>query len=190
MSIFNKNRTQPLSDVDLIRLYSESGNTDFVGVLFKKYYHLVFGVCLKYLNDKEKSKDATLRIFELLIDRLKEEEITYFSSWLYSVTKNHCLMFIRSENRRINREKKYSEFSELSVELNITDNNEYIETGKLNHSIEKLNPKQKKCIILFYLEGKSYNEIEEITGFPSKMIKSHLQNGKLNLKKMLLNEKI
>ncbi len=66
--------------------------------------HLVYGVCLKYLKDREESKDAVMQIFEKLIIEIPKHNIENFRSWLHVVTKNYCLMQLRSdksENERI-----------------------------------------------------------------------------------------
>ena len=52
----------------------------------------------------------------------------------------------------------------------------------LENSLEELNPEQKTCVTLFYLQKKSYHEIVEITGFNLLQVKSYIQNGKRNLK--------
>ena len=88
----------------------------------------------------------------------------------------------------------------IAVELNeqITptvndnlDHTERIEKDKLltkmQDAIEKLNPQQQQCVNLFYLQKKSYAEITEITGLTMLQVKSHLQNGKRNLKMMMKN---
>ena len=59
----------------------------------------------------------------------------------------------------------------------------------LNEAIGRLNPTQQTCICLFYLEKKSYKEIAATTGFDMKKVKSHIQNGKRNLKKLLVTRK-
>ncbi len=48
--------------------------------------------------------------------------------------------------------------------------------------MNQLNTEQKECVSLFYLQKKSYAEIAEITGFTMLQVKSHIQNGKRNLK--------
>ena len=59
--------------------------------------HLVYGVCLKYLKEREESKDAVMQIFEKLIVEIPKHNIENFSSWLHVVTKNYCLMQLRSD---------------------------------------------------------------------------------------------
>ena len=46
----------------------------------------------------------------------------------------------------------------------------------------ELNPEQQLCVTLFYLEKKSYQEIADSSGFTMMQVKSHIQNGKRNLK--------
>jgi DNA-directed RNA polymerase specialized sigma24 family protein len=56
----------------------------------------------------------------------------------------------------------------------------------LEKSVNHLKNEQKLCIELFYLKDKSYKDIVKETGFTLNEIKSHVQNGKANLKKMML----
>jgi hypothetical protein len=55
-----------MPDIELVRRYRESGDMDVLGVLFGRYMNLVYGVCLKYLRDREDSKDAVMQVFEKL----------------------------------------------------------------------------------------------------------------------------
>jgi RNA polymerase sigma-70 factor (ECF subfamily) len=62
----------------------------------------------------------------------------------------------------------------------------------LNRAIDSLNDEQKLCIELFYLRDLSYKEITDQTGMNESKVKSHIQNGKRNLKIFLegqLNER-
>jgi RNA polymerase sigma-70 factor (ECF subfamily) len=59
---------------------------------------------------------------------------------------------------------------------------------ELEKCINQLKDEQRNCIVLFYLQNKSYVEVAEITGYTMKEVKSFLQNGKRNLK-ILMSEK-
>jgi len=59
----------------------------------------------------------------------------------------------------------------------------------LNEAIGRLNPAQQTCICLFYLEKKNYKDIAATTGYDMKKVKSHIQNGKRNLRKLLITSK-
>lgn len=175
----------PDSDSELLRLYKSSGNLETLGELYTNYIHLVYGVCLKYLNDREESKDAVNKIFEKLIVEIPKFEIQNFKSWLYVLTKNHCLM----EIRRLKTEKKrfenfsndhFMESTDISHPID-EDSNDNIE-DQLKKCIEKLKEEQKQCIELFYYNSECYKEISEKLEIEENKVKSYIQNGKRNLK--------
>src|SRR6266850_4096263 len=91
-------------DVELIRQYKASGDLEILGHLFLRYTSLVFGVCLKYLKDREEAKDAVMHVFEKLVQSLKEHNVENFKSWLYVTTRNHCLMSLRARKGRFKEE--------------------------------------------------------------------------------------
>jgi RNA polymerase sigma factor (sigma-70 family) len=162
----------------LILDFKRTGNLEFLGKLYEPYMPLLYGVCFKYFNDKEQSEDAVMAIFESLIEKLAQHEVTHFKSWLYTLTKNHCLMELR-------KTKKHQQV-ELNDDLPASEEsfNPMIEiklTG-MEACLEKLPEEQQWCIRLFYLEHKCYQDIAVTTGFDLKKVKSYLQNGKRNLK--------
>jgi RNA polymerase sigma-70 factor (ECF subfamily) len=170
----------------LLNQYRLSGNTDILGRLYSRYMHLVYGVCLKYLKNRDDAKDAVMQIFEKLITELCRQEVKQFRPWLYVITKNHCLMLIRSQkaaDRRINNYKiDHVRSVESSMELHPIDEDDAENDTLLKECIENLNDDQKNCIRLFYFENKCYREIADSLKMDEKNVKSHLQNGKRNLK--------
>ena len=175
------------SDNELITEYKTTKNNVFVGILYKRYSHLVLGLSLKYLKDEDEAKDAVMQVFEKLLSDLLKFNIEYFKSWLYTFSKNHCLMIIRTKQSKLKKEidiqihaDSFME-TESSLHPNSAAEKEKQYT-QLEKAIEELSLDQKKCIELFYLKEKSYNEIVEITGYSMNEVKSFIQNGKRNLK--------
>jgi RNA polymerase sigma-70 factor (ECF subfamily) len=175
----------PDSDSELLKRYKSSGNLELLGDLYNNYIHLVYGVCLKYLNNREESKDAVSKIFEKLIVEIPKFEILNFKSWLYVLTKNHCLM----EIRRLKTEKKHFENFSNDYFMESTDISHPIDEGsddkiedQLKKCIEKLKEEQKQCIEMFYYSSKSYSEISGKLEIEENKVKSYIQNGKRNLK--------
>ena len=174
-----------IPDSELIRRYKESGDMEVLGLLYTRYTAMVYGVCLKYLKDREESKDAVMQIFEKLASALHTHEVTWFKSWLYVTARNHCLMEIRAR-----KGKKFVEISTVVMESDDSQHPEHAQEreenlSKLEKCIEALKPEQQRCVKLFYLEQRCYTEITEITGLDFKQVKSHIQNGKRNLKSCL-----
>jgi RNA polymerase sigma-70 factor (ECF subfamily) len=154
--------------------------------------HLVYGVCLKYLKNREESMDAVMQIFEKLITEIPRHSINNFKSWLHVVTKNYCLMQIRSHKSQAEKINDWINdpliFMETSQVLHPIDEDEYNMEDALKDCIERLKNEQKECIRLFYYESRCYNEIADSMGLDEKKVKSHLQNAKRNLK-LCLEEK-
>ena len=173
-------------DQELLSLYRSSGDPAYVGELYQRYVHLIFGVCLKYLRNEEESKDMSMLIFEKLTVTAKTHEIQNFKSWLHVLAKNECLMLLRSKKYKIERETaEIKEVADVEMAYSLHPvEEEGLEkrVQELEGAIEELPPEQKLCIQLFYLEQKSYKEIASHTGWDLKKVKSQLQNGKRNLR--------
>ncbi len=176
-----------LSDEELIQHYRKHSDKQAVGVLFNRYSHLVFGVCMKYLKDSDDSKDAVLQIFEKLYADLLKHDVQKFSYWIHRVAQNFCLLQLRSRQAAKNRADNYSLdeiASSTEFEPENTDHAHEKETEllMLEEAIKTLNDEQRICIELFFLKEKCYNEITDLTGLQFKKVKSFIQNGKRNLR--------
>ena len=181
---FNQNM-KGKTDNELVNLYKQSFNTEIIGELYKRYNHIVYGVALKYLKDTDFAQDALLDIFNKLFEQLIKYKIDDFKNWLLTVTRNHCLKQLKEIARSAPLDYAETHFlsvdfmeNEHELDLHIQKENQLKD---LEHALTALKPEQKKCISLFYLEDKSYQEISENTGFSIKMVKSYIQNGKRNL---------
>jgi RNA polymerase sigma-70 factor (ECF subfamily) len=186
---------QKHSDSELINLFVETGDNLFVGILYERYGHLVLGLCIKYLKNKDEAADAVIQIFTNLLKDLLKYQITYFKSWLYTYSKNFCLMELRKRQSTLKHEIEWKENVHLIMDFSDPAHLEEKEKqiSLMERAIDLLNTEQKTCIDLFYLKHKSYNEICDLTGFTSNDVKSYIQNGKRNLKlkmEALSNERI
>jgi RNA polymerase sigma-70 factor (ECF subfamily) len=145
---------------------------------------------MKYLKNQDDSKDATLNIFEKLMEDLKKFDVMRFSYWIHSVARNYCLMQLRS------RKAMYSVEEENGTDYFIEESSDEEKDHKLKtesqlmmleDAIKSLNTEQRICIELFYLKDYCYQDVAEISGFSLAQVKSYIQNGKRNLKIYILN---
>lgn len=179
-----------LEDKELVALYKSDGEMQILGELYQRYMELVYGVCLKYFKDSEKAKDAVMQIFEELVVKLKKHEVDNFKGWLHILAKNYCLMQLRTpKNLKTTEFKPELMQNEEEVHLNgVLEKEENL--TKMEYCLGTLTDDQQKAIRLFYLDGKCYNEIVEITGFEWNQIRSFIQNGRRNLKNCMENKNI
>lgn len=175
-------RGHTLSDKELLQLYKESGELAHWGELYSRYASLVYGVCLKYLKDRDEAKDAVMQLFEKLVTTLLSHEVENVKSWLYVTSRNHCLMQLRAR-----KGKSHVEFSPELMEnqflLHLEEEPEMEQNlSKLEKCIAELAAEQQQCVRLFYLQEKCYRDISGFMGLELNKVKSYIQNGKRNLK--------
>lgn len=170
------------TDEDLLGDYLREGDLRYLGDLYQRHSEMVYYVCLRYFKEPERSKDAVMQIFEELIDKVKKQDIQDFPRWLYVVSKNHCLMALRSAKNKV--EIVTDNFVEFSMNLHQEENYQEREEQllRLESCLDTLIEKQKRSIQLFFIEQKCYKEVVEITGYSMNDVKSFIQNGKRNLK--------
>ena len=179
---FLKNISCNKPDHELVAEYKQTHDLNVVGELFQRYMDLVYGVCLKYLKQPENAQDSTIAIFEELSTKLLKHDVDNVKAWLYTLTKNHCLMRLRSEKKQtvVKFDVELMQ-SEETVHLNgVLEKEENFR--QLEYCLGQLADDQRKIIELFYLEGKCYNEIMETTGIEWNKVRSYIQNGRRNLK--------
>lgn len=170
------------SDEELLDTYLREGDLACLGDLYQRHSEMVFYVCLRYFKEPERSRDAVMQIFEELIEKVKKQSIQDFPRWLYVVSKNHCLMALRSAKSK--SEIVTNDFVEFAANLHQEENYKEREEqlSQLESCIDRLIEKQQQSIRLFFIEEKCYKEVAEITGYSMNDVKSAIQNGKRNLK--------
>jgi RNA polymerase sigma-70 factor (ECF subfamily) len=170
------------TDNEIIELYKKSGDVSLIGKLFTRHTSLVYGVCMKYLKDRETAKDAVMQVFEKLIVSLKNHQVENFQAWLYVTARNHCLMELRSKKGKFMEEiSPILMENEFLLHQPVEEEREQ-DLKKMEDCINKLVDGQQQCVRLFYLEEKCYKEISSATGLDMNKVKSFIQNGKRNLK--------
>jgi RNA polymerase sigma-70 factor, ECF subfamily len=189
LRFFKKNKSQ-YSDQELLDAYREKNDQSLLAELFTRYTHMIYGVCMKYLKNPDDTSDAVMNIYEKLSSDINRHKILKFSTWLYVITKNHCLMELRSRKTEEKNHKNWQDYSQIFMEsedfLHPIDEIE-LHTEQLKLCIEQLKAEQKECIELFYYKNKCYLEIAELLVIDEKKVKSYLQNGKRNLKLCMEN---
>ena len=159
--MFFKRNISKLSDEELLTHYTKSGDTEYFGELYNRYIPLLYGLCLKYLQDEDRAQEAVMQLFEDLLPKTGNYEIKVFKPWLYRVAVMESDEFLHLLSEEESPEEQLK---------------------ALHHCLEKLPEEQRTSITRFFLEEMSYADIVEQTGFTLNNVKSYIQNGKRNLK--------
>jgi RNA polymerase sigma-70 factor (ECF subfamily) len=187
--LVNADKYQHITDQELLEQFYADHNNEWLGILLQRYTLLLLGVSMKYLKNEEEAKDSVQQIFLKVIQELQKYKVAYFKSWLYMVAKNHCLMKLRDRQGKITTEINERLAAKPEEE---TDRQKLLQTDHtlelMESALKELNAEQQQCVILFYLQKKSYQEISDSTGYNLLQVKSYIQNGKRNLR-ILIEQK-
>lgn len=179
-------RTYPdKEDKELLEYFYTDHNNEWLGILLQRYTILLFGVCMKYLKNEEEAKDSVQQVFLKVLNELPKYRVEFFKSWLYMIAKNHCLMRLRNNGKQTYEiNENVLKAPQESIDIFEAQHKEK-KLDMMAAALLNLNKEQQQCVSMFYLEKKSYNQIALLTGYSVMQVKSHIQNGKRNLKLQL-----
>lgn len=179
--LFQRSAAQA-SDEELLLRYCRQGDMEALGLVYQRYMEMVYGVCLKYLRNEAEAEDAVMAVFEELAAKAPKSDVREFRPWLYVLAKNHCLMALRKAGRHFMQSSDPVLMQSVELWHPDTEGDEEERAARLQQCIEQLPAQQKRCIDLFYLQGKSYKDIADEDGEELGKVRSHIQNGRRNLK--------
>ena len=144
----------------------KNGNKESIENLYKKYNKMIYGVAFGILKNKEDSEDIVQTVFSKLytIDKEKMPK-NKEATWLYTVTKNEALLFLRKKSDAYDLEQVYN------VENQNNEINELIDKENYNQLINKLDSKEKEIVSLKVISNFSFKQISELLGEPTGTVK-------------------
>lgn len=148
--------------------------------LYRRHAPKVYAWCISQLKIPAEGEDATMEIFEKLPQLLIRYRIRHFSSWLYIVCRNHCALRLRELHRR--QTQPLTELNDVACDPAGQKIAYEAYRDLLEEGIQLLGQAQRECLIRFFYQRQSYREIAQALHTHPKAVKSHLQNGKRNLR--------
>lgn len=138
-----------------------NNETTAIEILYSEYKELIYGISYSIIKNREASEDIVQNIYLKIVKMDRGLLPTnYEMSWLYSVTRNETINYIKKTNKELN----VSDMYEISVEdENI---NKIIDKDTYNKIINKLGDKDKEIVSLKILGDRKFKEISEILKMP------------------------
>ena len=158
---------------------------------------MVFNLCLHYTQNKPDAEEVTQDVFVVIYNKIHTfKQDSSLKTWIYRITINKCLDFIRAKNR-------LKRFANVLSIFGVSDNEGLISISHFDHPgvdienrealerifscINKLPERQKTALILKSIEGLHQKEIAQIMTLSEKAVESLLSRGRAGLHKMLSN---
>ncbi|MGD8226745.1 MAG: sigma-70 family RNA polymerase sigma factor [Desulfobacteraceae bacterium] len=188
---------EPREDAILIRAFREGDRAAFDNLVLK-HKDRVFNLCYRLLGDYEEANDSAQEAFIKVYGSLKKFRFeSAFSTWLYRITVNTCKNKLKSSAFR--QKKKMipidnpvsGKRTQPDREIQDESQSPAMELEKkermriIQEAINALPAEQKEVVTLRDIEGFSYEEVAEITGFNLGTVKSRLARARQDLRKKL-----
>jgi RNA polymerase sigma-70 factor (ECF subfamily) len=188
---------EPREDAALIRAFREGDKAAFDSLVLRHKDRL-FNLCYRLLGDYEEANDSAQETFIKVYGSLKKFRFeSAFSTWLYRIAVNTCKNKLKSSAFRQKRMMVHVDNpvsgnrSQPGREIQDDSQSPAIELEKkermrvIQEAINALPPEQKEVVTLRDIEGFSYEEVAEITGFNLGTVKSRLARARQDLRKKL-----
>lgn len=186
-----------ISDEEVMKKF-QNGKTGSFDILLKRHSGGVLRFVMKMTGgNKVHSEDLLQEIFLKVIERKSRYDSEQkFTTWLYSVARNHCIDYLRSESyrRHSSLDAPLSEPESVSASvLEIVKSGDRGQEDKIydrevgeliNKGINSLKQEFKEVFILKEIEGLSLKEIADITESPLGTVKSRLRYAYQDLRKV------
>lgn len=184
-----------LNEENFIKALREGTNQAY-GQLLDEYQQKVFGTCISFVPNQEDAEDIAQEVFVEVFSSIgKFKGDSKLSTWIYRISVNKSLEFIRKKNTKkrfgfmqsllgndmpIDRSSYFTEFNHPGIQLENKEKNEL-----LFAAINKLPEAQRVVYTLNKIDDLSYKEVSEITAKSISSIESLLFRAKKNLKELL-----
>ena len=158
------------------------GNRIAFEKLYNNYNKLIYNIAYSILKNKQDAEDIVQIVFEklYLIDKEKLPNRNE-SSWLYSITKNETINYLKHNKNNIDLDSIYN------IEDDNNEINKIIDQDSYNRLIDKLNDKEKEIISLKIVSNLSFEEIGKLLKEPTGTIKWKYYKAVNTLKILLSN---
>jgi len=184
--------TSPDPDINLVNKLRKSNDRDAFNELYDRYSLKVFNYCLAFTGNEDDAKDCTQEIFIRVFKNIRSfRSDAKFYTWLYRIMINNCRDMVRKTSYRKRRimtgtVKEHSDTARVNDPSSHYDDPHTVLTRKEMHkafceALQKLQPAFRKVIILRDIEGRSYEEISEITGMKMGTIRSSIARGRYKM---------
>ena len=187
------NRIMVKSNIKMIQIETDivlrcqRGEKEAFRWVVQRYQRIVFSLALKMLCDEEEAKDMVQETFIRVWQSIREyDEKKKFTTWIYTIAVRLCLDRLKRMRHVMSMpddERVLRRFASDADTQRTLENKEWVSIVRM--LAERLGEKQRLVFTLIQLEGLSSSEVEEITGFDAKQVKSNLYVARQTIREQL-----
>ncbi|MBU2102833.1 MAG: RNA polymerase sigma factor [Candidatus Omnitrophota bacterium] len=142
----------------------------------------IFNIAYRYVGNHEDAKDVLQEVFVKIYRRVSSfRNASKFSTWLFRVTANTALDFLRARSRVYALDARALEDTRLMRKLDTPD----VRLHMIREALVKLSERQKNVFILKHYQGLTIDEISRVFGCSPSSVKTHLGRAVESLQRKL-----
>ena len=173
-----------MTDEDIVDKYNATQESRYFDLLYGRYGNKVFAKCISLLQSRALAEDATQEIFmKILLNISKFKGSSKFSTWLYSITYNFCIDYIRKQKKRRVVADETGLEDEMVEEVSDKELLE-IKIERLEVVMEKADGKDKAILMMKYMDNMSIRDMAGVMNRSESAIKMSILRAKHRLKKI------
>ncbi|MCB9081068.1 MAG: sigma-70 family RNA polymerase sigma factor [Lewinellaceae bacterium] len=174
-----------MKDLEVIHVYLKTQANPCFTLLYNRYVQKVFAKCISLLKDEALARDATQEIFlKIFLNLARFQEKAQFSTWVYSITYNYCIDYLR-------RTKKQGEIFAEDIERapDVADevSDEAImqmEVKTLKKVLDQLPVGDRAILLMKYREDMQIKDIANVLDKSESAIKMQIKRAKSKAQKL------
>jgi RNA polymerase sigma factor (sigma-70 family) len=170
---------EKLTDEEVVQEYLKSQNNYYFELFYNRYSSKIFGKCLTILKEKNLAQDATQDIMmKILLNLSKFGGRSKFSTWVYSITYNICIDFVRKRKKDLSF--YVEDIHRYEGVVDDIDDKEILEVRLENLKIimTQMPSGDQSILMMKYLDGMSIKEISSALSKTESAIKMKLKRAK------------
>ncbi|MEZ5041476.1 MAG: sigma-70 family RNA polymerase sigma factor [Saprospiraceae bacterium] len=170
--------SKEMKDAEVIHGYLKSQASICFSLLYERYAGKIYSKCISLLKDESLAKDATQEIFtKIFLNLSKFGEKSKFSTWVYSITYNYCIDFLR----RKKKQDIFSDEMEKAPDIvdEIPDEALYdMNVAQLKEVLKNIPDGDRTILLMKYQDDFSIKEIAEILDKTESAVKMQIKRAK------------
>jgi RNA polymerase sigma factor (sigma-70 family) len=173
-----------VTDEHLVNEYN-NGDNNCLGILYERYYKKVYHKCLSFTRNPDEANDLSQDILMKAFANIGSfKGKSKFATWLFAITKNHCIAY--------SREKKNIHFENIIYNENLTeetidlDERELLEQRELilENMLKDIRETERKMLMLKYQQNHSIKDLQKELNLSASAVKMRLQRARQKVQKL------
>ncbi len=176
------------SDRDIIDLIISTGDRSLFGELYDRYSNKVFRKCCSMVGNEYDAQDLTQSILlKAFLNISNFEGRSSFSTWIYAITYNSCINFLKSKKRKAYVTDEFDSKHDISDEIESEIENKKIfelELEQLKGLLDEIKPKDKMLLLMKYQDNLSIEQIATALNLSNSAVKMRLLRARSRVRKL------